>query len=331
MKRIGGLFEEFASFSNILAAYKKAREGARKNEERLEFSYNLEQELRQIREELLDGSYQPRSYRQFVIRDPKERVISVAPFRDRVVHHALVRVLEPVYERRFIFDSYATRKGKGAHAAVFRAQEFLRKCHWYYKTDIEKYFDSVDQQVLLDIIGQKIKDRGLMEVTARIIRNGGHNGKGLPIGNLTSQFFANVYLNPFDQFVKEKLGAHYYIRYMDDIVCFSQDKEQLKGWRAPISQYLGEKLKLRLKESATFFNNRDNGLSFLGARVFPNLIRIHPENLKRAIRNMRTRKWQYEQGQETYTRFLDSQNSHWAYLSVYDTLALRRQIVAKGF
>ncbi|MBK8490234.1 MAG: hypothetical protein IPL49_04820 [Saprospirales bacterium] len=118
---------------------------------------------------------------------------------------------------------------------------------------------------------------------------------------------------------------------MDDIVFFNPDKEQLKGWREPIAQYLGEKLKLRLKESATFFNNRDNGLSFLGARVFPNLIRIHPENLKRAIRNMRTQKWQYEQGTETYTHFLDSQNSHWAYLSVYDTLALRRQIVAKGF
>ncbi|MBK8490233.1 MAG: hypothetical protein IPL49_04815 [Saprospirales bacterium] len=208
MKRIGGLFEEFASFPNLLAAYKKAREGARKNEERLQFAYNLEQEIRQIREELLEGSYQPQSYRQFIIRDPKERVISVAPFRDRVVHHALVRILEPIYERRFIFDSYATRKGKGAHAAVFRAQEFLRKCHWYFKTDVEKYFDSVDQQILLDNIGQKIKDRRLLEVTTRIIQNGGQNGR-IAHWQPHQPVFANVYLNPFDQYAKEKLGARY--------------------------------------------------------------------------------------------------------------------------
>lgn len=150
----------------------------------------------------------------------------MAPFRDRVVHHALVGALEPIYERCFINDSYATRKGKGTHRAVRRAQAFMRKTQGYLKTDVEKYFDRIDHAILQGIIERKIKDRNLLKLIGLIIANSDRSrglakGKGLPIGNLTSHFLANVYLDPLDHFLKDGLGLRYYVRYMDDMVFFS--------------------------------------------------------------------------------------------------------------
>lgn len=209
MKRYGNLFSEFASFANLYQAYKKARKGAVGKPETRAFTFHLEPQLLELQTELLTGNYQPSPYRYFCIYDPKERQISVAAFRDRVVHHALINVLEPIYERCFIHDSYATRKGKGTHLAIERARRFLRKTGWFWKCDIDKYFDSMDQHTLIAILRRKIKDERLLSVVHRIVGNGGVAGIGLPIGNLTSQFFANVYLNPFDHFVKNELGMRH--------------------------------------------------------------------------------------------------------------------------
>ena len=218
----------------------------------------------ELQNELIEATYQPNPYRYFKIYDPKERTISVADFRDRVVHHALINVLEPIYERVFIHDSYATRKNKGTHLAVERAQNFLLFNSWFFKSDIDKYFDSINHQTLLKLLQRKIKDEPLLEIITRIVYNSNDSKVGLPIGNLTSQFFANVYLNHFDQFVKRQLKAKYYIRYMDDFVVFHPDKNQLKTWRIPIRAFLIDELGLQLKAKATFLNSRQNGLTFLG-------------------------------------------------------------------
>jgi len=327
MRRIDGLFEEFASFRNLLSAYRKAQRGTRSNQETAAFFFYQEQELFRLQDDLRALRYQPQPYRYFKIYDPKERTISVAPFRDRVAHHALVNVLEPIYERCFIHDSYATRKGKGTHAAVAQAQHCLRQEGWFLKTDIDKYFDSIRHKTLLGLIGRKIKDARLLDITERIVRNGGINGVGLPIGNLTSQFFANVYLDGFDHFVKQELRVRRYVRYMDDFVLFSADKEPLKAYRKAIGAYLGEELGLRLKTKATFVNSAANGLTFLGRRIFPKLVRLAPVNLRRMARRMAQREEEYGNGNISEETFLQSMNSYWAMLQHGGNFNLRKHLL----
>ncbi|SFF22849.1 reverse transcriptase/maturase family protein [Thermoflexibacter ruber] len=330
MQRIGNLYATFCSFDNLLLAYYKAKKGSRKNQESAAFAFHLEKELLSLKEALESHTYQPASYRHFQIHDPKERTISVATFRDRVVHHALVNVLEPIYEKCFIYDSYATRKGKGVHKAVLRSQAFLRKNRWFFKADIEKFFDSIDHEILIQILEKKIKDKKLIEVIKRIIGNGGKDGKGLPIGNLTSQFFANVYLHPFDLFVKETLKVKCYLRYMDDFVLFSPDKTHLKMWRNQIQSFLSTQLGLFLKENACFFNQQANGLSFLGRRVFPAMLRIRNENLRRVIKRLQNKETALQKGKITEAQFLESVNSYWAYLSYFGNYELRNSILQKA-
>lgn len=326
MKREGNLFHKITDFENLYLAFKKAFKGTNRTETTLSFFFNLEKELLDLKKELEDKTYQPEGYRHFKIHDPKERIISVAPFRDRVVHHAIVNILEPIYEKRFIFDSYATRKEKGTHKAILRGKDFLRKNRWFLKADIEKYFDNVDHKMLAAILARKIKDGDVLRLIEGIIKNGGKDGKGLPIGNLTSQFLANVYLDPFDHFVKEELGERHYIRYMDDFIIFSREKEPLKGLRFELEKFLRERLNLRLKEKALLINQRLHGLSFLGARIFPNLIRIKRESLKRCMKKLRQRMNEREQGKVSDERFKRSLDSIMGHISFFNCEELKRDI-----
>lgn len=327
MKRYGHLFENFTSFSNLLSAFKKARKGAVGKQETQQFSFYLERELFSLQEELITGQYMPAPYRYFQIYDPKQRTISVAAFRDRVVHHALINVLEPIYERCFIYDSYATRKGKGTHTAINRAQFFLRQSPWFFKTDIDKYFDSIRHDKLLALITRKIKDPQLLAVAEAIIRNGGASGVGLPIGNLTSQFFANVYLNPFDHFVKQELSVRHYLRYMDDFVLFADNRRQLKLWRGEINNYLHKQLHLSLKPKASFINQAPNGLTFLGRRVFPRVVRLARPNGQRMLRRMGAKERAFRKGEINEDTFIQSMNSYWSQLERFAGL---RQDLIKG-
>lgn len=324
MKRTGHLMPQVTDFAHLYRSYKKALKGSGHTRESREFQFYLEPRLLELQRELTEGSYQPASYRYFRIFEPKERLIAVAPFRDRVVHHAIVGILEPIFEPTFIFDSYATRVGKGTHRAIKRAQAFFRQNRWVWKADIEKYFDSIHHDILLSLVARKIKDRELMNLIEKVIRNGGENGKGLPIGNLTSQFFANVYLNPFDHFVKEELKVKHYVRYMDDFVCFGHDKEKLKMTRGKLATFLREELHLDLKPSACYLTQQANGLSFLGARIFPELIRIKPENLRRIRKKIQRKEFAFEQGNLDEEAFLQAMNSYWSYLDHFDTKSLRQ-------
>jgi len=327
MKRVSGLFDSFASFANLYAAWRKARRGARQNLESAGWTYNLERNLLDLRGRLCSGEWTPHPYRYFEIYDPKQRTISVAVFEDRVVHHALVNVLEPIYERSFNAHSYATRKGKGAHAAVKHAQAMLRQNRWFFKSDVQKYFDSIDQDVLLEVLERKIDDPRLLEIAGRIVHNGGISGKGLPIGNLTSQFLANVYLDPFDRFVQRNLGFRAYVRYMDDFVLFNPDKDRLKTTRPALEDFLREHLQLRLKLSATYLNSASNGLSFLGLRIFPGIIRLRPENSRRMMRRWRQKERAWQLGETEEEKFVAATNSYWAVLNAYPTAGLRRALL----
>jgi retron-type reverse transcriptase len=320
MKRYGSLFPAFVSFSNLHLAYQKARKGASAKRETQSFTFHLEEALFALQNELQTGTYQPSPYRYFKIYDPKERQISVATFRDRVVHHALINIMEPIYERSFIHDSYATRKGKGTHKAGARAQQFLGRGNWFWKCDIDKYFDSIRQDVLMNIIGRKIKDQRLLALTGLIIRNGGQDGVGLPIGNLTSQFFANVYLDRFDHFVKEELGMSNYLRYMDDFVLFHPDKSVIKSARPRVEHFLTHQLHLRLKPRACFLNHSANGLTFLGRRIFPRLVRIARPNLQRMKKRITRRENEYAQGLISSDKYLAAINSYQAQIAPFPKL-----------
>ncbi len=226
MKRHGHLMEQLCQYGHLYRSFKKAFKGSGHTRESQAFYFALENRLINLSEKLAAGTYYPGPYRYFYIHEPKKRKISVASFEDRVVHHAVVGLLEPIYEACFIYDSYATRKGKGTQAAVRRAQYFLRHKPWFFKADIKQYFAHIDHQILMTLIQRKVKDGAFLNLVERLISNGGIHGKGLPIGNLTSQFFANVYLNHLDYYVKQTLKSTAYVRYMDDFVLFYQDKLQ---------------------------------------------------------------------------------------------------------
>jgi len=329
MKRVGNLFDTVCSFENLLLAYRKAMRGSGAKEDACQFAYNLEHDILVIQDELRNGEYMPGKYRYFQVHEPKERTISVAPFRDRVVHHAVVNVLERVFEPRFIHDSYATRKEKGTHKAIRRAQDFMRGNRWYLKLDINKYFDNIDHNILLGLIARKIKDDRLLGLLRVIIANsdasrGEKTGKGLPIGNLTSQFFANVYLDVFDHYLKEELQLKAYVRYMDDCVIFHEDKEYLKELLRLSVLFLRERLMLSLKASATLINTRLHGLPFLGFRVFPSLLRIKRENIKRLKKKIMLRQEQFASGIITEESFSMSLASLCGYAGFGDSLLLRR-------
>jgi RNA-directed DNA polymerase len=268
VKRHGHLFEAVVAYGNLLAAFKRARQGCGWGPESARFFYHLETRLLSLQRDLASGHYRPSPYRFFEVHDPKRRTIAVAPFGDRVVHHAIVAVLSPVYERSFIFDSYATRKDKGTHAAVRRAQQFLRRWPWYLRMDVEKFFDSVSHDILLALLERKLKDRRLLDLLERLLRNSSLPGIGLPIGNLTSQFLANVYLDPLDHLIKDRWQIRGYLRYMDDWVLFDQDPRWLKAYAKAIEHHLRTQLGLHPKPSGTWINRASHGLSFVGMRIF---------------------------------------------------------------
>jgi len=340
MQRVGNLFSACCSFANLLLAWRKTRQGSGRSKASAVFFANLEKELFALKDELTTGVWQPKPFHYFDVHDPKHRVIAVSDYRDRVVHHALVNVLEPTFEKTFIHDSYATRKGKGVHAAVFRAQHYMRGHAFYFKTDVEKFFDSVNHRILLDILACKIKDPHILALCATIIRHGTHtqlpdengclNPIGLPIGNRTSQFFANVYLDPLDHFIKDHCSVHGYVRYMDDFVLFEHDNARLKILQGMVQTFLWEKLQLRLKPASTFMNRRENGLPFLGRRIFSGIVRLRSENLRRITRRIALRERALLQGELDEASFLHSMNSYWAMLSYYPECApLRNAILLK--
>lgn len=313
MKRYGQLWGQLVSFRNLLRASKKASQNKRSWANVARFLFNLENELCELQDELIALRYQPGPYREFEIFEPKRRLISAAPFRDRVVHHALCNIIEPLFERSFIDDSYACRRGKGTHAAIDRFQVFSRQARFVLKCDLRKFFPSVDHQILKSVLARKLKDPHVLWLIERIIDRSNEQEpvdawfpgddlnaptkrrRGLPIGNQTSQFFANVMLNPFDHFVVEQLRPRGYVRYVDDFAIFGDDKRLLAEQRECCRAFLAG-YRLLLHPRKCVISRVESGTRFLGIRVFPNYRRLPRENLVKTRRRLRAMQESFANG-----------------------------------
>jgi retron-type reverse transcriptase len=340
------IYDQFCSFENLYLAYRKARKGKRGHPPAAGFELNQEEELLRLRDELQAGVWQPGKYHNFYIHEPKRRLISAAPFRDRVVHHALCNLLEPDWERRFIYDTYANRAGKGTHRAILRANHFARQFKYVLQCDIEQFFPSIDHAILRDILAAHLMDERFLTVVERIIRSGAgvqaeqyqmhwfpdddlwavSRPRGLPIGNLTSQFWANVYLCSFDHFVNRELRCKGYVRYVDDFLLFANDKASLHAWKDRIFARITA-LRLTLHEPQVY--PVSTGIPFLGFRIYPTHRRLKRQ---RGIAFQRRFRYLYQNwlaGNSERQKMDTSARSWAAHASWGNTYGLRRAVLGQ--
>lgn len=347
MKTYRHLHEQISDFANLYLAFRKARKGKRHKAEVADFEYNLEANLFQLQAELRDDSYRPGPYHNFYVRERKLRLISASPFRDRVVHHALCRVIDPIFEARFIHDTYACRVGKGTHKAVDQAQHFARGHAFVLQCDVHQFFPAIDHGILYDKLAKRIADPQTLQLIARILESGAGvlspmytmewfdgddllaalRPRGLPVGNLTSQTWANFYLDSLDQFVKRELKCRGYLRYCDDFLLFHNDKSVLHGWKEAVSEHLGG-LRLALNWRRSVVYPTETGIPFLGYRLFHDHRRLLAANLRTARQRLRHNRAAYLAGHISLAKFRESLVSWIAHASHADTWRLRRKMLS---
>jgi RNA-directed DNA polymerase len=347
MKRHNHLWPKIVSFENLLLAAKKAQRGKRSRENVLEFNYNIEGQLLMLQAQLREQSYQPGKYRTFEIFEPKPRIIAAAPYLDRVVHHALCSVIMPVFEPTFIRDSYANRKGYGSHLALRRFTYFARHNRYVLQCDIQKYFPSIDRTILKAQLRRKIKCPETLWLIDIIIDNGNYvpipiqhfagdtllthleRPRGLPIGNLTSQFFANVHLSGFDHFVQEQLKVSKYLRYVDDFALFTNDRGFLQAARTEIEAYLAQ-LRLRIHPIKSQLFATEQGANFVGFRVLPQRVKVRGDSLRRGCLRLRRNRARVIAGRMSIATLKKSLAGWFGHLQHADTWRLRQQILQKA-
>jgi len=340
MKTYNNLFEKICSFENLHLAYLKARKGKRYRKEILRFSYDLEKNLLQIEKELRNQTYQHGNYREFIVCDLKKRHIKAAPFKDRVVHHALDNIIEPIFDKGFIYDSYACRTGKGTHKAVKRLQVFIKSIsdsvnaktesseqQYCLQCDISKYFNSINHKILLKIIKKKIADKKALWLIEKILNSSQEKPRtGIPIGNLTSQLFANIYLNELDVFMKHKLGNKYYLRYMDDFIILNSNKNKLYKNREKTKFFLQDELKLQSNPKKANVFPINNGIDFLGYRIFKNYKLLRKITITRFMKKVKSYKRKLNKEAEIKEKFNGSVRSWLAYACFANSWKLRNNL-----
>jgi RNA-directed DNA polymerase len=274
------------SLDNLYKSWWLFRRGKIASREIIEFEYYLEGSLRRLQEALEYNKYQPGKYRQFEVVDNKRRLIKVAPVRDRVVHRLLYEYLREIFDKTFIYDAWSCRENKGLIKAIKRSQEFLRRnpSNYFWRTDIRKFFDNVNKEELLKIIQRKVKDIKAIEIIKAIIfSQETETAYGIPIGNLTSQIFANIYLNELDRFIKHDLKIKYYLRYGDDFFILADNYDKLKKTRIKVKDFLSDKLWLEINCHHDIIIKVSRGLKFLGAIIYPDILLLNRRNRKRLI------------------------------------------------
>lgn len=340
------MYEKILAWQNLLNAFRKAALGKRGKPYVAAFEHRLEDNLIDLSASLRDKTYRPGAYTNFYIHEPKKRLISAAPFRDRVVHHALCNVIEPIYEKIFINESYANRKNKGTHRALNRAQQFARRYRYALKCDIRQFFPSIDHTVLKKILSKKIKDPDVMELIGLILKSGEgvhqdtydmvyfpdddifaiNRPRGLPIGNLTSQFWANVYLNPFDYFINRELSCTAYLRYVDDFLLFSDSKKELWSHKRAIEKRL---MRFRVTMHPCQVQPTEKGIPFLGFIVFPQRRKLKNRKGFYFERRLRQIVFQHRQGDIPLEKVLAS-ISGWAnHVRFGNTVGLRESFLSR--
>lgn len=328
MKRTGQLLESVAEPANLQLAFWKAARGKNSSQDVIEYRSGLEENLSAMRDQILDGSIEVGHYHFFKIYDPKERDICAAAFPERVLHHALINICEPVFEKRLVFDTYACRTGKGRIKALERAQHYARKHAWFLKLDVRRYFDSINQAVMVSLLERILKDKAVLKIFRRIIAcHSTSGGKGLPIGNLTSQHFANLYLGELDHYAKEVLRAPGYVRYMDDFVLWADDKETLQRWHGEVTVFLHENLKLTLKPPQ--INRSERGLPFLGCLLHPNRLRLDARGRRRFTSKLSGLESEYAAGKIGSRELQTRASALIAYTDTSGGAGFRRAMLAK--
>ena len=345
MRRSGNLLETVVSWPNLEEAAHRAALGKRSRPDVAAFLLELEPRLAALRRELREGTYSTSGYRTFVIREPKQRQISAAPCRDRVVHHALTQVLEPIFERRFVETSYACRPGRGTSAAMEAVRRAAGRHPYVLKCDIRKYFASIDHQILGEELERVIRCQPTLALANTIIAGSNaqecvdwyypgddlltpyERRRGLPLGNQTSQFFANVYLNRFDHFVQREVKPGGYARYVDDFLLFGSSPGELAVARERIEEFLGG-IRLRLHERKSRIYRVEDGVTFLGWRVFPEHTRLVRENVVRFRRKLRRMLAELAAGEITREEVEQSVRAWIGHAQQGDTWRLREQIFA---
>ncbi len=325
-------WDEITSFANLCRAARRAARCKRRAAGAARFLERLEPEALALQRELLAGRWLPSRPVQFTIHDPKERVITAAPFRDRVVHHALIDPLEARLDAALVPQSFACRRGMGTHKALAHAREMVRRHSHFLKLDIQKCFESIGHELVLETMAPLVGDAQTVELCRRVL--GGAEqvlGRGLPIGNLTSQWFANLVLGRIDRFVLEDLQAPGYVRYMDDFALFADDKQRLKADLERVEQFVRDELGLALKERATILAPMSQGMPFLGWRIYSGVTRLRPENARRTRRRLRHRHWELRTGRIAADRYAAAVQSVLAHLDHGNTLGWRRGALSAAF
>jgi retron-type reverse transcriptase len=348
MKTYKNIYPKICTYQNLYHAWRKAAKGKRKAPEVADFEYFLTDNLLQLEKELQNQTYQPGPYRHFRITVPKPRRISAAPFRDRVVHHALVRQIEPIFEARFCRDSYACRKGKGTHAALDRCQQFACQYPYVLQCDIVQFFPAVDHAILRHILFRHIADEQTRWLIDQILNSGAgvlaneydmvyfpgddlfaiDRSRGLPIGNLTSQFWANCYLNELDQFIKRNLKCRAFVRYVDDALLFSHSKKELWAWKRAMMDFLPS-LRLTLHRDSSTVYPVTNGIPFLGFVTYPSHRLLKRRNGLAFARRFRRQLRELTAGTLDYADVAASVQGWLAHAAHGHTFGLRRALVSE--
>ncbi len=341
------LWTQICTWDNLLLAYQRASQGKRGQPNVAVFEHHLEDNLWQLQQELLAFTYRPGAYNSFYIHEPKRRLISAAPFRDRVVHHALCNLIEPIFERTFIHDSYANRVGKGTHRALDKCQQWARQYPYVLQGDIRQFFPSIDHALLRQIIARKIQDDSTLWLVDQILASGqgvlseaytmvyfpGDNlldalrPRGLPIGNLTSQFWANVYLNPFDHFIKRELRCPAYLRFVDDFLLFAPNKATLWQWREVIISRLA-RLRLTIHPGAQVRAVRE-GIPFLGFVVYPDHRRLKRRKGIYYRQRLRALVRDYAQANVSFDQLTASVRGWVNHVRYGNTIGLRKAVLTR--
>jgi retron-type reverse transcriptase len=323
------LYQELTSFQSLLAAFRRARRGKRGTAEEAAFYLELEPNLFRLSRELRAQTWVPDPYTYFSIRDPKPRTISVATFRDRVVHHSLIGALEPVFEPMFYRHSYACRRDKGTHRALAWTRHYAGRFGYFLKLDVRKHFDSVSHPVLMEILGRSVSDPGVLWLCRTILDHARVPGapaearRGIPIGNLTSQFWGNVYLDPLDRLLRAGWQDLVHLRYMDDVLVFANQRARLWEVHAAVRAFLRDRLALVLKDEATVVAPVTQGIPFLGFRVFPGTTRMQRATLVRFARQARRLHRTVEVGAVGEEEAAPRMSSLFAHAAVADSASFR--------
>ena len=326
MKRTGNLFYQMCEPDNLRLAFWKAKKGKSGSEDVLRFAKNLDQHLLAMQKSITAGTIEIGNYHYFRIFDPKERLICAASFPERILHHALMNVCHNAFESFQIADSYACRLNKGTFAALDRATYFQNRFKWFLKLDVRKYFDNINHNLLFSFIARRIKDYRVLRLFERIIDSyQSKPGCGVPIGNLTSQYFANHYLALADHFAKETLMVPGYVRYMDDMALWSNEPKKLIEYEKQFIGFLNETLQLQTKPS--IINKSEHGITFLGFRVFPNKVLLSQRSKKRFSSKLLLKMEEVENGWIDQKTFSQSVMALYGFVGHANSLGFRKKTI----